>query len=181
MNAPRITSLAVVLLVTMSVELFAQLGSPVAPGDRVRVSRIGNVPRVVCTVLALKADTLVLDAEDRVETLEVPLALVQKVEISRGKKSNTGWGAIAGGLIGALLGAAGASSWTDPWSGESGWGSDAGVVVLGVTAAGAGIGALIGAATKTDRWEEVPLDDIRVGLSPVAPNGVAVSVALRLR
>jgi len=176
MKAPRITSLAVVLLVTMSVELFAQQGSPVTPGVRVRVSRLGNVPRVVCTVLALKADTLVLDAEDRVETLEVPLALVEKVEISRGKKSNTAGGAIAGGLFGAVLGAACAS-------GPGGYGcggSDAEYVALATIAAGTGIGALIGAAIKTDRWEQVPLDDIRVGLSPVTPDGVAVSFALRL-
>lgn len=45
---------------------------------------------------------------------------------------------------------------------------------------GAGVGAAIGAVARTDRWETVPLDDIRVGLSPVTPDGVAVSATLRL-
>ena len=55
-------------------------------------------------------------------------------------------------------------------------------VVFGAGGAllGAGIGALIGSASKTDRWETVPLDEIRVGLSPFASDGVAVSVLLRL-
>lgn len=176
MNAPRITSLAVVLFLTTSGELFAQQGLPVTPGDRVRISTLGTAPPLVCTVLALKADTLVLDARDGVETLEVPLALVKKVEVSRGKKSNIGPGAIAGGLTGAVFGAICASG---P-GGYSCGGSDAKVVALAITAAGTGIGALIGAASKTDRWEEVPLTDIRVGLSPITLDGVAVSVALRL-
>jgi hypothetical protein len=42
------------------------------------------------------------------------------------------------------------------------------------------LGALVGSTIKTDRWETVPLDDIRVGPSPVTPDGVAVSVTLRL-
>ena len=45
------------------------------------------------------------------------------------------------------------------------------------TVIGAGIGAVSGPA---DRWETVPLDEIRVGLSPFASDGVAVSVSLRL-
>ena len=51
-------------------------------------------------------------------------------------------------------------------------------VVFG--AGGALLGAVTGAFIKTDRWEEVPLDEIRVGLSPFASDGVAVSVSLRL-
>lgn len=176
MTAPRTILVIAALLLATSVDLFAQQGSLVAPGDRVRVSRLGSVPPLVCTVLALKADTLVLDAEDRVAPLEVPLALVEKVEVSHGKKSRIGTGAIVGGLTGALLGALGSLAWGDAGS----LGSDAGVAILASTAAGTGIGALIGAATKTDRWEEVPLTDIRVGLSPVTPDGVAVSVAYRL-
>jgi hypothetical protein len=124
----------------------------------------------------MKADTLVLDAADRVETLEVPLTLVKKVEVSRGRKSNIGKGAIVGGLAGVLIGAAGAAFWGD--AGISG--SDAGAVIVAFAAAGTGIGALIGASGKTDRWEEVPLREIRFGLSSVDNDGIEVSVTLRL-
>ena len=38
--------------------------------------------------------------------------------------------------------------------------------VVAVGAVGAGIGAGIGALSKTDKWEEVPLDQLRVSIVP---------------
>jgi hypothetical protein len=183
MNTLRMASLALALLITASVDLFAQRVPPVAAGDRVRVSRLGTVPPVVCTVLALKADTLVLDAEDRVATLEVPLSLVKKVEVSRGQKSNAGSGALKGGLIGAGIGAVlGGAAWLGSDSDDFiKIGPEAvavGAAVLGGVGAFAGL--LIGAATVSDRWEEVPLHEINLGRSSIAVDGVEVSIALRL-
>ncbi len=178
MNAPRVASLAVALLFTTLVDLFAQQGSSLTPGDRVRVSRFGTVAPVVCIVLSMKADTLVLDAEGRVETLEVPLALVEKVEVSRGKESNAGKGAIRGGVVGASFGLVFAGAILLDG------GSDKEVVSVAFLAAftGAGmlVGTAIGAVSSSDRWEEVPLDGIRIGPSSVHHDGLEVSVALRL-
>jgi hypothetical protein len=166
-----------------SVGLLAQQESPIGPGARVRVSRLGTVPPVICTVLALKADTLVLDAEDRVETLEVPLSLVKKVEVSRGQKSNAGSGALKVGLIGASIGAVlGSAAWLGSDSDDFiEIGPEAvavGAAVLGGVGAFAGL--LIGAATVSDRWEDVPLNEIYVGPSSIAVDAVDVSVTLRL-
>jgi hypothetical protein len=54
--------------------------------------------------------------------------------------------------------------------------------ILGVLlggAGGAGIGALIGASSKTDRWEEIPLDRWRV--TPVATRDGRFGLAASLR
>lgn len=183
MNAPRTILVPVVLLLTTLVDVFAQQGPPVGAGDRVRVSRLGTVPPVVCTVLALKADTLVLDAEDRVATLEVPLSLVKKVEVSRGQTSNAGRGALKGGLIGAGIGAVlGSAAWMGSDSDDFiKIGPEAVAVGAGVLGAvGAFAGLLIGSTTVSDHWEEVPLNEIYVGPSSVDHDGIEVSVALGL-
>lgn len=53
---------------------------------------------------------------------------------------------------------------------------------LRVTAPGlGGAGAIVGTFIKTDRWEDIPLDDLRIELSPVAADGVSVSASLRFR
>jgi hypothetical protein len=45
---------------------------------------------------------------------------------------------------------------------------------------GAGLGALIGSFIKFDRWEEVPLRELRIQPSPIAADAVSLSVSLRL-
>ncbi len=181
MIAPRITSLVVALILTASADLFAQQEPPVAPGDRVRVSRLGTVPPLVSTVLAFKADTLVLDAEDRVAPLEVPLSLVKKVEVSRGQKSNAVSGALWGGLVGAAFGAIlGVAAWSGSDSDDFiSFGPEAVAVGAGVLGGvGAGVGLLIGAATRSDRWEEVPLDRLRVNMVSRRNGGLAIRLSL---
>ncbi len=51
-------------------------------------------------------------------------------------------------------------------------------LALGV--AGAVLGNVIGKSIESERWEEVPLDRLRVGLSPVTADGVAVFASLRI-
>jgi len=158
MHAPRSALLVAALLLTTSVDLFAQRETPVAVGDRVRVSWLGNAP-MVCTVQAFKADTLVVDVEDLSAPLELPLALVKKVEVSR-QRSNAGRGALKGALVGAGIGSLlGVYAWFDspsnpctdgffsnePCSQE--WGPEAVPVFAGIFGGiGAGVGLLIGAA-----------------------------------
>jgi hypothetical protein len=87
----------------------------------------------------------------------IPLPDLVAIEISRGSKSNTGKGALIGGIAGAVIGVASsiAVAIADPVEG-AGFGEYA-VYSLGVTAAGAGIGALIGSLARSERWEAVPL------------------------
>ena len=49
---------------------------------------------------------------------------------------------------------------------------------VGIGAVGAVVGALAGAFTKTDRWEEVPLDRLRVSFVPQRDGGFGVGLSV---
>lgn len=53
------------------------------------------------------------------------------------------------------------------------------IVVVGALP-GAVIGAEIGSAIKVEQWQQVPLEKLRLSLSPRVNEGIAVSVSLRL-
>ncbi|UCF21029.1 MAG: hypothetical protein JSU87_06470 [Gemmatimonadota bacterium] len=189
MNAPRIVLPIALLLIAASSGAQAQDKRTLAAGDRVRLTAPSvSTRQFEGEVVALRPDTLVVDAriwerarmQWRQQEAMIPLQSLTALEISRGKKSNVGKGALTGGLIGAGIGLVigiGAAS------------EDGGFIEFGpevvpaaavtVGACGAGIGALIGLLSPGERWEEVPLDQLRVGPSPVAADGVAVSLSLQ--
>ena len=171
-------ALALALIVTTSACSGHVADTSIAPGDRVRVTAPSiDMNRSVRTVAALETDTLVLNTDERANALQVPLADVTKLEVHRGKKS----GARTGALIGLAFGGGVTllASFNEDCADNCLALAFVSVPILG--GATAGLGALIGLAIQTDRWEAVPLDDIRVGPSPISGDGVAVSVALRLR
>jgi hypothetical protein len=45
---------------------------------------------------------------------------------------------------------------------------------------GALVGGIIGGSSTSDRWEEIPLDELRVSLLPERHGGFAVGVRLKL-
>ncbi|KPK78488.1 MAG: hypothetical protein AMS25_15105 [Gemmatimonas sp. SM23_52] len=181
MNASRIALLAAALVLVASADVLAQQARPVAPGDRLRITAPSIVgERLVGTVAELRPDALVLEPEDQLEAVLVPLAAVNKLELSRSKASNVGRGALAGGLFGAGVGlVVGIAA-----LGEEGGGLDIGVgelisgaLVLG--GFGAAMGMLLEATAALERWETVPLDRIRVSLKPHTRLALTVSVSLR--
>jgi len=185
MTGPKMFSLVAALAVTAWSCSGHIADTWIDPGDRVRVTAPSlDLDKDVGTVASLVADTFVVEMEDRADALDVPFSHVTRLEVHRGQKSRAGAGALIGagagaatGLTVALVSCAGDECHLD--------GSDVtGAVVLvlgaGSALAGAGLGALIGTAIKTDRWQLVPLDRIRVGRSPATPDGVALSVTLRL-
>ena len=178
MNAPRIASLAVALVFTASVDLFAQQEPLIEPGDTVKVALASAAHEGI--VLALKPDTILLEVRDATEPLTLLLASATRLEVKRGRKSRAGLGGGIGGLIGMYTAAGIAEAFCDSSGDEECIGARFGGGLIGFVALGA-VGVAVGSLIKVDRWEEVPLDDIRVGLSPVTPDGVAVSVTLRLR
>ena len=159
-----ITSLLVVcvFISTLSpfVDLSAQEPAGIVPGARVRVTapRLG-MNRQPATFQAIRGDTLVVLAES---ILHCPVEFVSELEAYRGRKSNSGWGAVIGagaGLVWATYRAT--EECPGPLCEEQ--------IALGSTlcvGGGAIIGSLIGLAVRTDRWEEVPLEGLR--LQPVA-------------
>ncbi len=156
---------------------------PVERGARVRVTRRTCPPTVTCvggspqqyvgTFVTWEADTLVVYSNG--DTLSVPANLVTRLAVSRGRKTNTGTGSVIGLLVGGVVGAIiGYASYeecvprgfsfscigaVDPELYALGGGIIGGLV-------GGGVGALIGASIRTDRWQEMPLDHVRVSVGP---------------
>ncbi len=178
--------LVAALAVAVPSNLYSQDEPQVIPGDRVRVLAPSVSPdRLVGTMLAMDPDSCVLDVEGRYKPVAVPLASLTSLQVSRGKRSLAGPGAVVGMLTGGIAGVSLALSACKVEGACRSNGEDKTVVValvlgVGGAALGAGVGALLGAFKKVDRWEEVPLDAIRVGPAPNAPGGVAISVSLRL-
>jgi len=121
--------------------------------------------RYVGTFVAWKADTLVVETKGH--TLALLWDSVTKLEVSQGQKRNTREGVLIGLLVGGVAGAVVAVAiyeecepcFIDP-------------ATLPVAVAMAGVlggvvtGAIIGSLIKTDRWQDVALDRLRVSFGP---------------
>lgn len=121
-------------------------------------------PRIVGTVDRATPDTLVVHgltpaAADTVWA--IPLAAISSLQVSTGTHSNVGkgfgYGLLGGGLAGAVIGALSCSH--DDLLGSAGCAK-----VLGVLGAGAGavVGLIVGAVSRSDTWEEVGLPSERL-------------------
>ncbi|UCC84511.1 MAG: hypothetical protein JSW46_06175 [Gemmatimonadota bacterium] len=181
MIASRIVSLVVALILTAQAGLFAQQEPPVAPGDRVRVTAPTIEPDpLVGTFIALGADTCVLEVGGRAEPLVLPLASVTNLEVSQGHKSKMLKGAVLGLLIGGFVGGVSGAAACSGDKCEASAGEMA--MYCGAIGAVPGlfIGAGVGRMSKTDRWEEVPLDQLRVTTALWPRGGLSVGLRIRL-
>ncbi len=152
--------------------LAAQQDSDLSAGTRVRLNG-----RFVGTIFDFSSDTLVVwgGADGSSDTWLVSADEIERLEVSRGMKSNwkTGsWvGTLGGGAIGLLAGAAAC---------EDSLFSKEGCVAMSATAGmlvGIPIGTVVGALIKTERWEKVPMDIVRVS---VVPRGGGVTVGISI-
>ena len=127
---------------------------PVQPGQRVRVTAPAawGVARQVGSFVGMRGDTLVVTGDS---TLACPLDWVDRLDVHRGRKSWT----LVGAGIGLVLGAGGGIAFaTRDWDF---CGPCTGVIPVAIGVGGILLGAGIGAVIKTDRWEAVPLDQLR--------------------
>jgi hypothetical protein len=158
---PAITLLALAQTLGGSTEATAQDMPPVAVGERVRVSTESGVTHVG-EVTSLTSGALVLQGEEGSQRSSVPMASVMRLEVSRGQQSKAGLGYVVGagvGVLGALAHCSGGNCQL--------FDNDFTPALAIIYGAGGGlVGALVGWSIKTDRWEGVPLDRLRVSLAP---------------
>jgi hypothetical protein len=182
----RIALLTAVAVLAPPITLVAQQEPPVERGDRVRVTVPSMSPEVLDgTLLELSERLCVLRVEDRFVPLTLPLDSVKKLELHRGQKSKAGLGAGLGFLTGAVVGGVLGSYWGQE---SCGWmeipcikkPEATALGAIGFGLAGAGIGALIGSRITVDRWEEVTLQRVRVGILLQRSSELTVSATLRL-
>ena len=173
-----ITCLVAVLAVVPLTRVTAQDPPPVTVGTRVRVTAPDlDIDKYDGTVAAVRGDTLT------VGTVQVPLASVTRLDVHKGRKGNVGKGAIIGTLVGVPTGLALGVFYQQACSNTSDIGETClalipiGAVAVGL--AGALVGGTIGALIKTDRWEEVPLDQLRVSFAPQRDGRFAFGLSVR--
>jgi hypothetical protein len=114
-------------------------------------------------------------------SLRIPLAAIERIDLYAGRQSHPWRGAGIGFLGGAALGF---GLW---YAADVGCYPEADTIgcatVFGAFGGGV-LGALVGAVIggfllKTDRWEDAPLDGVRVGVAPSGNRGVVVRLTVR--
>ena len=161
--------LAGLALVTMSPTVTA---SSIEAGDRVRViDRTGRIG-LVGTVTSIGSWRLSLYVDDLKSTRELYFQSVDRLEKSNGRNRHFGAGILVGAAVGLVAGVV----WTlsEPIShSEDGTLTDVffpegpGLAAVALaTVVGAMFGGTIGFFVTTERWENVPIDQLGVAPSP---------------
>lgn len=170
----RIATVAALLVLLASTSQ-AQQGS--SAQARVRISTIvfGSDPfQLTGTLVRLDPDTLAIEQEHDRTRIAVPVAAIRRFEMSAGQRTRTGKGALYG-LIGGVVGGAGSvvllcaldeDGCDEPGSplgtgGVAAFGAT--IVGLGLGLVGTGVGAIVGSRIRSERWQELSLDSLRLG------------------
>ena len=176
MRHSALVSLALALAVAPLDGVMAQDALTVQVGTRVRVTAPElDLERYDGTLVAARGDTLT------VGTVHVPLTSVTRLDVHRGRTGNWRKGAKIGALVGLPAGLAYGVlihvAYCHDFDGDfECWP----LAPLGAVAGGLA-GALVGGAVGalTDRWEEVPLERLRVSLAPQRDGGFALGFSVR--
>lgn len=160
---------------------------PVAPGSQVLIIAPSiSAHRLLGTIVTVDADTLTLRIKNQVAPLAVPVAAVEKLYVSSGRKRHLLKGAAIGGFSGVGLGAiVGLARYSDdpPNSFNFNLSKEQKVFALSIALGGVGlivgtmIGGLAGDAIGDEIWQPVLLNRIRVGITPQPQGGFALSTS----
>ncbi len=174
-----VTFLVTVLALAPLTSVTAQEPPPVKVSDRVRVTAADlNIREFEGRLRRLHNDSVVVRPEyGGAPPVVIPLASLTRLEVRRWK-SHAGAGAKYGALTGAAIGVVSAaivcSSDCDGFTVPV-------YLVLGGggTIAGLLIGSIVGALITTERWEEIPLDRLRVSFAPQRDGRFALGLLVR--
>jgi hypothetical protein len=130
------------LLIFPSV-MVAQVTAPFAPSNRL-ILRGFLLPErgLKVQVLENRGDTLVVQPDQWPERLVVPTRHIHRIQLSRGRQPNTGTGMLLGCITGLVVGFGLSGS---HFLASSMYGA----------LAGSGLGAMAGAAIRTEKWGPV--------------------------
>lgn len=183
-----------ILLLPGATALAEEPAAWLEPGARVRLTlpcEPGRLPAAggpadACQeegrVVSIQGDTVTLAASESARSYT--LAATSRIEVSRGSRSAWRVGAGAGFLVGAAgtFAVLNQGESTNPCDSSAnqdaiGMGGCVGLAAAAGVAA-AGVGALIGKLFRTEDWQEVPVDRVRVSLWPQAGARFRVAVAV---
>ena len=166
---------AALLLATLSAiapRVAAQDTLAISGGERVRLTLPSSRRPVVGVLLGQDRDSLRVQADSNSTPVAFARAGVTSVEASLGRHGHAGTGALAGLVLGAVVGGAAGASCADDFLCP---GAGGGALLLGGT--GLVFGALVGVLIRSERWESVYPE--AVGLAVVkAPRGLGVGLSV---
>ena len=178
LRLPVLLATLAVIHLTPARECSGQATSDVEVGDRIRLAVVGQ-PAITGTLVDHDSTHLVLDVP-KTGRHSYELASIQKLERSGGyyRDGNVwpavGIGAAAGALAGLGFGYLGNIQ------ADAGGGVSVGISVAVGAGIGAVAGAIVGSGPKKERWEPVPLGDLRVGFQPPWKGTWSFAVSLSL-
>lgn len=164
---------AVLLCFLLAPDHHAQGQRPLEIGERIRVTAFKYVmTRHTGIYLGRSNGVLELRPAGANENIQVETESLRRLQVQRGRRGNAPIGAVVGGVPLALLAMLVYAS--DPADGgfKAGYMLQYGLVAGAVGAMG---GALVGAYVKSDRWENVPLRQLRPAGAPPS-NGFNISL-----
>ena len=169
-----------VLAVAPLTRVTAQEPPPVKVGDRVRVTAAElNIREFEGRLRRLYKDSVVVRPEyGGAPPVVILLTSLTRLEVRR-RKSRADAGAGYGALAGAAIGVGSAAMLCSSEDCEEYTGAVYLVLGGGGTLAGLLIGSIVGALIKTERWEEVPLDQLRVSFVPQRDGRFGLGLSVR--
>ena len=191
--------IVLIVLVASRAPLIAQEPPPLDAGHRVRLTfpcesadagLAGSEPRACRaegSLARLIGDTIVLAAgkSEAATTSAYDLNEVSRVEVSTGTKSHWLTGAAIGFVVGGTVAYLALSSGGSTSTCDQSANQDAisvGECIALATAVGGlpgfGLGALVGTFIRSERWQQVPLDRLRVSVGPGPGSGLGLAIVI---
>ncbi len=163
MRTTGLSSLPLLLVLMLRLEVAAQDLSNVAPGDLIRVAILKDPHHKKTGICdSLHSDAIYMTLENSGKHGRVPLATIASLEVCVGTKqkawAGAGVGLLIGTLAGGVIGAVVASASNDPYAGLA---IPAGLIIGAPS--GFLVGAVAGSLIKSKQWVEVPLTTGRRG------------------
>src|SRR5262245_6347472 len=139
-------------------------------GSRIRVTSIApEIRSVVGRVVILEPDVVVVRDDDAGAESRVPVTPSTTFEVSAGRKSHAGRGAVLGTAVGALPGLL--MTFGDYNTDK---GNPTATSIVGA-ATGAAIGSLIGWAVRSEDWRPGNTPSVTAAVAPV-PRGASIAI-----
>jgi len=160
-----------------------QTAPTLAPGSRVRVEAPAvHGGALIGQIEALDAASLRVQLQTG-GVITVPRDAIVRIDTSEGRRPNKLRGAVIGGCVGLVGGLVVAAQSREEDDRSFSPGFDRSVEVIGtltLAGVGAGLGTLVGAMIRTERWQEVqlPVPSMRLGLAPTRTGGANIVVTL---
>jgi hypothetical protein len=172
----RAVSVGALLLAWVPFTTVAQSVAPLAAGMRIRVRFQGTTQPIVGVVDTIGSDSIRLrPAGGRVASRRVALSAIDGIDVSRGQRSYGRAGAAVGTLVGvlaALAAESGRQSTSNSFEPDY---SRVGAA-LGIACGGVVVGYVVGSQIHSEKWDAVPLTNVRV--APVSLNRVGMTVSM---